>query len=837
MPFDMLSMDVDRGRLRDRRTPSRCRPTTIAGLADSYELKQWRYSATSQYGGPKLDEETLDVTSATASADGRTVTVKVGGDEARPGGATCARRGPSPRPPTRPLWSTEAWYTLNSYPGYVAPEPEPAVDGIYELEDGDLSGTAGVATEHAGYTGSGFVDGIQTVGSGSAVDLVTPKAGTYDLQIRYANGPNPQPNQAKKMSLYLGDERQQVVLPPLGDWKTWGTFTVRAALPAGSTRAEIVYEQGDDGNVNLDHLKVIDPSAGRVEAEDGDVTGTDNRVQTEHAGFSGTGYVGGFENDGTAVTFDVSTTAAGSHDIELGYANGPNPQAGQTKVMSLYVNGTFVKKLSLPPGQTWKEWLVLEDRIELAAGDNVVTIQRDPGDNGNVNIDYLDLGARQACAPGEVPGADDEFDGTALDLCRWSTIRNQTATGVSVADGALRIDAQPGDISGGAVDAKNVVLQPAPEDGTWAATTSMTLAGTDDYLQGGLVAWTSADDYAKVVAMRTPQGPWVIEFGRRIGGQMVYTNSPALPGAPDDLQLRMVSTGSVIQAKYSVDQGASWLSVGAGYPSTGLVDPKIGVAAYNGTGSEVGVFDWFRVTEPVVEPDTCEATEADPGYRMLYDGTAASLEDWNMAGPGFFTREADCTLMTHGGLGLLWHSEPLEDDYSLQLDWKLTKDDNGGVFVGFPDPGTDPWVAVDHGYEIQIDATDDADSTTGAVYNFQSADLTARDAALNPVGQWNHYEIRVEGKRIRIYLNDDLVNDFSSPHERDRPVELAVLLRPAEPRQRRERPLPRRPAQGAERPGERRLDRHRDRSFLSADRHEGDRRGRGDLGRPAGADR
>jgi len=206
--------------------------------------------------------------------------------------------------------------------------------------------------------------------------------------------------------------------------------------------------------------------------------------------------------------------------------------------------------------------------------------------------------------------------------------------------------------------------------------------------------------------------------------------------------------------------------MGAGYPATGLVAPKIGVAAYNGTGSQAGAFDWFHVSgDPVIEPDTCEATAPDPGYRSMFDGTAESLEDWNMAGPGVFTREADCSLKTNGGMGLLWHSEPLEGDYSLQLDWKLTKDDNGGVFIGFPDPGDDPWVAVDNGYEVQIDATDADDRTTGAIYTFQGADLAARDAALNGLGEWNHYEIRVEGRRIRIYLNDVLVNDFTSPAE------------------------------------------------------------------------
>ena len=56
-------------------------------------------------------------------------------------------------------------------------------------------------------------------------------------------------------------------------------------------------------------------------------------------------------------------------------------------------------------------------------------------------------------------------------------------------------------------------------------------------------------------------------------------------------------------------------------------------------------------------------------------------------------------------------------------------DDNSGVFVGgWPDPGNDPFVAVNQGYEVQIDATDDADSTTGAIYNFQAPNAAARDA-------------------------------------------------------------------------------------------------------------
>lgn len=764
VPFDMESMKVVEGGFEITYTEP-LSAATIAGLADEYSLEQWRYKATSQYGGPKLDEETLEVTGATASPDGRTVSIQVAG--MKPDRVVHLR---SPRPfesaSGETLWSTEAWYTLNTYPGYVEPEPEPAPFGLYELEDGELSGSANIQTEHAGYSGSGFVAGMGDFGSGSTVDVVVDEAGPYDLTIGYANGPNPFSG-AKRLSLLVNGQRQQISLPSTGTWQTWGTHTVRVDLPAGASTVTLEKVTGtdDDGHVNLDYVQVKVPTTLRYEAEAGVRAGGAN-VQTEHAGFSGTGYVGGLEPVGASVTMTVDAQEAGDHELTLAYANGPHPSPNLTKTLDVSVNGGAAHTLSLANTGAWNVWGTATETVALQEGTNTISYTVPAGNgqtNGRVNVDYLDVSATApSCDPEAPVSPDDEFDGDALDGCRWTTILNPSPGGLEVADGQLRISAQSGDITGDVFSARNVVLQPAPEDGTWAATTQMSLTGTKDYLQGGLIAHTDTQNWAKLVAMRTPQGAWVLEFGRRVNGQMVYSNSPALPGAPDELQLQLASAGSTIQARYSLDQGATWQSMGAGYPSAGLVEPKIGVAAYNGNGSQVATFDRFTVTEPVVEPDTCEATEADPGYRMLYDGTAASLETWNMAGPGFFTREADCTLKGHGGLGLLWHEQPLEGDYSLQLDWKLTADHNGGVFVGFPDPGNDPWVAVDHGYEIQIDATDDADSTTGAVYNFQSADLAARDAALNPQGLWNHYEIRVEGKRIRIYLNDVLVNDFTS---------------------------------------------------------------------------
>ncbi|MEV4758624.1 ThuA domain-containing protein [Micromonospora sp. NPDC049559] len=150
------------------------------------------------------------------------------------------------------------------------------------------------------------------------------------------------------------------------------------------------------------------------------------------------------------------------------------------------------------------------------------------------------------------------------------------------------------------------------------------------------------------------------------------------------------------------------------------------------------------------------------GYTPLFDGTQASLNSWRQAGPGGFTL-AGGTLTSFGGMGLLWYPVRTFSDYSLKVDWMMPGDDNGGVFIGFPDPQGDPWRPVDQGHEIQIDATDaDPTRTTGSVYSFRAPDAALRAAALNPPGSWNSYEIAVTGQRVEVYLNGVKINDYTS---------------------------------------------------------------------------
>ncbi|MGH7150225.1 MAG: ThuA domain-containing protein, partial [Planctomycetota bacterium] len=146
-------------------------------------------------------------------------------------------------------------------------------------------------------------------------------------------------------------------------------------------------------------------------------------------------------------------------------------------------------------------------------------------------------------------------------------------------------------------------------------------------------------------------------------------------------------------------------------------------------------------------------------YDVLFEG---DLAGWKMAGPGGFDVAGDA-LVSRGGMGLLWHERPFRD-FLLLLDWKAERrEDNSGVFVRFPAPGDDPWVAVNKGYEIQICDTGARKHRTGSIYDFQDS---TRLPTAEP-GSWNHLEVSARGDRYEVRVNGRRVNRFSG----DRSVE------------------------------------------------------------------
>ena len=76
-----------------------------------------------------------------------------------------------------------------------------AATTTYQAESAQLSGGARTETEHAGYTGSGYVGGFVDANRGNAAasfTVNTGKAGSTTITFRYANGTG----SARTMSLF-----------------------------------------------------------------------------------------------------------------------------------------------------------------------------------------------------------------------------------------------------------------------------------------------------------------------------------------------------------------------------------------------------------------------------------------------------------------------------------------------------------------------------------------------------------------------------------------------------------------------------------------------------------
>lgn len=246
---------------------------TAEELAKRYQAEQWRYTPTADYGGPKIAEEKLTVRSATLADDGRTVRLRL--DGLKPDRVVHVRSlRPFAAESGETLWSTEAWYTLNEVPGA---QPPPAT--LYEAEEAHLTGTAGINTDHTGYSGSGFVDRYNTEGKGATTfDVTVPKAGDYDVNLRYSNGPNPYEG-AKSLSLYANEKKvRQTELASTGTWDAWSTRTERVTLRAGHNTVAYRYDPGDAGHVNLD-LITVRPHGAKVALFDGTAG---SQVQWQH---------------------------------------------------------------------------------------------------------------------------------------------------------------------------------------------------------------------------------------------------------------------------------------------------------------------------------------------------------------------------------------------------------------------------------------------------------------------------------------------------------------------------------------------------------------------------
>ena len=132
-----------------------------------------------------------------------------------------------------------------------------------EAENGQLTGGTCVGSNHAGYTGTGFVAcfDTSTPGRGITQKFSVETAGTYTLDLRYAAGPHgPYAEVARTATVTANGTSVKATLPATGAWSSWAVASVAVDLVAGANDITVSMQAGDTGWFNLDHLKLTAPA-------------------------------------------------------------------------------------------------------------------------------------------------------------------------------------------------------------------------------------------------------------------------------------------------------------------------------------------------------------------------------------------------------------------------------------------------------------------------------------------------------------------------------------------------------------------------------------------------
>jgi hypothetical protein len=161
-------------------------------------------------------------------------------------------------------------------------------------------------------------------------------------------------------------------------------------------------------------------------------------------------------------------------------------------------------------------------------------------------------------------------------------------------------------------------------------------------------------------------------------------------------------------------------------------------------------------------PSRIAPASDEAGFTPLF--SEGAFGHWRQCGPGRFA-VTNGVARGEGGMGLWWYAARPFTNFVLRGEFLQEQETaDSGVFVRFPDPGDDPWLAVNRGHEVEMGDPNPEDPTwrTGSIYPFQASTR----ANTKPAGQWNTYEIVCLGQAYTVRINGEIVTSWVDPKRR-----------------------------------------------------------------------
>ncbi len=267
----------------------------------------------------------------------------------------------------------------------------------YEAEVATISQGV-VESNHLGFSGTGFVNYDNLVGSYVQWTVNASAAGTATIGLRYSNGTTTnRPMDITVNGVLVSDE---LAFGSTTNWDTWATKTITAAVNAGANTIRATATTAN-GGPNVDFLD-FEVAAPVTDYQAENATISQGVVESNHLGYTGTGFVNYDNVVGSYVEWTVSAAAAGSASLAIRYSNGTTTN----RPMDITVNGALVAdELAFNGTTNWDTWQDATLTAPLNAGANTVRATATTA-NGGPNVDRLTVsgGTGGDTEPPTVPG-------------------------------------------------------------------------------------------------------------------------------------------------------------------------------------------------------------------------------------------------------------------------------------------------------------------------------------------------------------------------------------------------------------------------------------------------
>ena len=235
---------------------------------------------------------------------------------------------------------------------------------------------------NSGFNARGYVAGWNTSGTHIDFEFNAPASGIYRLDFRYSAAAG---DATRTLSVNGAEVTNTLFFASTGSWSVWDNTYHDVYMDAGKNLLSLSYTSGNSNYLNLDRMTVLPVNITSIEAET--FTRNGPSVESIYEGYSGTGYIAGWNANSTSITSSFTVAESGYYKMQIRYSAG----AGAASRTITINNAAISPESAFSTTASWNDWTTGVFLVHLNAGSNTISIAQNSSSGNYLNVDRVEF--------------------------------------------------------------------------------------------------------------------------------------------------------------------------------------------------------------------------------------------------------------------------------------------------------------------------------------------------------------------------------------------------------------------------------------------------------------